>query len=235
VLGQPLVEEAERVGEALSRERLEAPVAAVAGEVRGGLAAAVEDEDGAGVEAGAVVGGGGVGEVVGDEADPSGVEPGQHGGEEERRPLGVDAAQLLPGVAGLLLGADQRRVVGVGDGVELARLEPRLAQAPAGGELGQLPGREGDRRLAVLAPAQPLLFGGGDDLAVEDEGCRAVVEDGVDPEDRGHRLVSGVVRFAAPIRFSQVGRARRAARLACVWPEPVAPRIGTRERRFSGW
>jgi hypothetical protein len=38
----------------------------------------------------------------------------------------------------------------------------------------------------VLAPAEPLFFGGGDDLAVDDDRRCRVVKDGVDAEHDGH-------------------------------------------------
>src|SRR5690606_6348617 len=128
--------------------------------------------------------GGGVGDVVGDEDDLLRVEPGQGRGEELRRPLGVGQAQVVPRVvqAHLVGGPGEAEVEGVGDGVEVLRLEPGVPQAPAHGQLGQLPGGERDGTFAVLAAAEPLLLRGGDDRTVDDERGRRVVEQGVDAE-----------------------------------------------------
>jgi hypothetical protein len=43
-----------------------------------------------------------------------------------------------------------------------------VLQTPPRRELGELPGGERDRTLAVLAPGEPLLLGGSDRLAVDD-------------------------------------------------------------------
>jgi hypothetical protein len=59
-------------------------------------------------------------------------------------------------------------------------------QAERNRRLGQLPGREGDWRLAVLAPREAFFLGGGDDLPVHHERGGGVVKDGVDAEDAGH-------------------------------------------------
>jgi hypothetical protein len=174
------------VRQRLGRERIKAPVVAVAGQVGGPLAAPVEDEDGAAVKAGGVVGGGGVGQVMGDEADVVRVEAGQRGRQEARRPRRKGRPQPVPGVAGHLLADGQRGVVGVGDRVQARRLQPRLRQAPCRRLIGQLPGREGDRQLSVLAPAQPLLLDRRHGLAVEDQGGGRVVENRVDTEDSSH-------------------------------------------------
>jgi hypothetical protein len=87
-------------------------------------------------------------------------------------------------------------VVGVGDRVELRRLDPGLGEAVGHRLLGQLPGRERDRGLAVLASREALLLGGGHRAAVDDDRCGGVVEDGVDSEDL-HREVASP-RSASP-------------------------------------
>src|SRR5690606_35435414 len=66
--------------------------------------------------------------------------------------------------------------------VEVPGFEPALRQAPGGGLLRHLPGGEGHGDLAVLAPAEALLFGGGHDVPVDDQSGRRVVEHAVDPE-----------------------------------------------------
>jgi hypothetical protein len=43
-----------------------------------------------------------------------------------------------------------------------------------------------DRILAVLAAAEALLFRGGHDFAIDDQGRGGIMEDGVDAED-AHR------------------------------------------------
>jgi hypothetical protein len=58
-----------------------------------------------------------------------------------------------------------------------------VLEAPARGELGELPRREGDRILSVLAAVEAFLFGSSDADAVHDEGRRRVVKDRVDAEN----------------------------------------------------
>jgi hypothetical protein len=134
-------------------------------------------------------------DVVGHPAHPLGVQPGQRGLEEQRGAPRVERAQPLPVlrrdvVAG---GRRQLRVVGVRHGVELARLDPRLPQAERHRLLGQLPGRERDRGLAVLAAAEALLFGRRDGVAVHHERRGGVVEHGIDAQ---HLHVPGPLREA---------------------------------------
>src|SRR5581483_10714889 len=70
--------------------------------------------------------------------------------------------------------------------VELVRRDAGALEAPARRLLGELPRRERHRWLAVLPATEPLLFRGGDDLAVDDDRGRGVVEHGVHPEHRRH-------------------------------------------------
>ena len=159
-----LVQEAERVWEGLRGERHERAVAPVGRQVRGALAPAVDHEDGAGIPPRREAARRGVGDVVGDEAHCLGVEPGQRRRQEARRPLRVQRAQPLPAVGRHVVAARrERRVVGIGDGVEVARLRADVGEAPAGRFGRQLPGRERHGRLPVLAPAEALFLGRGSD------------------------------------------------------------------------
>jgi hypothetical protein len=76
----------------------------------------------------------------------------------------------------------ERRVVRVGDGIELRRRDAGVLETPPCGQLGELPRREGDARLAVLAPREPLLLGSRDDDSVDDDRGGRIVEHRVDPE-----------------------------------------------------
>jgi hypothetical protein len=141
------------------------------------------------------MGRGGVGDVMGDEADHAGVEARERRLQERRREPGVERAQALPSVGGDVGLPDrrpsgrgihrgyQRGVVGVGDGVEVLGGEPGGGEAPGRGGLGDLPRRERHGLLAMLAPAEALLFGGGHGYAVNDDGGGGIVEDRVHTED----------------------------------------------------
>ena len=77
------------------------------------------------------------------------------------------------------LGTEVRaRVAADRDVVELARIEPRVAQAP----------RSRQRREAghVLDAVETLFLGRRDELAVDHEGRRRIAVKGVEPQDRGH-------------------------------------------------
>jgi hypothetical protein len=126
-----------------------------------------------------------MGHVMGDEAHGRGIEAGQGGSEELGRTLGVGQPEVVPRVVEPLLPRRPRqaRVEGVGDGIEVFWAQSGLVEAPAGGEVGQLPRRERHRPLAVLAAAEALLLGRRDDLAVDDQRRRRIVEDRVDTED----------------------------------------------------
>jgi hypothetical protein len=143
-------------------------------------------------------------DVVGDEDDPLGVEAGQGLGEELGGAARVLQAQRVPGVVQAHVAGrpGEPRVEGVGDGVQVAGPQARLFQAPAGGQFGQLPRGERQRSLAVLAPAEALLLGGRHRLAVDDESCGRVVEQGVDTEDAHglHPELWGVLRRLAGCR-----------------------------------
>jgi hypothetical protein len=113
VLGDLLVEQAERVRQRLGRQHAERTGGVVpAGQVGHGLAAAVQHEHrGLRVRRGQP-GRGGVRDVVRHVPDLLGVETRQRGGQELRRPLRVHGAQVVPGVgdADLLGRPDQLRV-----------------------------------------------------------------------------------------------------------------------------
>ena len=113
-------------------------------------------------------------------------------------PAGVRDAEVVPRVVQSLVPGRQcqLRVEGVRNRVEVGRLDPGRLEAPARRLLRQLPGRERHGALAVLAPAEPLLLGGGDGPPVDDERRSRVVEQGVDPED-AHACTSGSRRVPA--------------------------------------
>ena len=173
-----------RVGKLLGGQDLEVAVDRAAGQVGGGLAAPVQDEDARAGVGGGQVGRGGVGDVVGDVAHTRRVEAGQGAAQEQRSPLGVQGPQPLPGIGGHVRPGrrGQGRVVGVGDRVQFLGGEAGLGQAPGRRPLGQLPGGERHRQLAVLAAGEPLLLGRGHDLAVDHQRGRRVVEHRVHTE-----------------------------------------------------
>ena len=59
---------------------------------------------------------------------------------------------------------------------------PRLRRGSSGRRLGQLPRRERHGRPCRACDGEPLLLGGGDHLAVDDERGRRIVEHSVDPQ-----------------------------------------------------
>jgi hypothetical protein len=190
VLGHVLVEEPERVRELLRRERLELAVDVATCEVGGSFSAPIEHHHARARKGAGKMRRGGVRQVVRDEADPFGLEAGEHRLKEPRRPPRVESAESLPGVGrdvAVRLGREIG-VVGVRDRVELRRREPGPGQAPGRGAFRKLPGREGGRRLAVLATAEPLLLGGGHDLPVDNQRGRGIVEDRVHSEDAHIRV-----------------------------------------------
>ena len=99
----------------------------VTGQVTGGLAAPVEDQDAAGLVWPRHPAGRGMGHVVADEPDDSRIQAGQRRCEEERRPLSVRDAQVLPRVskAEFRGGPGERRIERIRDGIEIGRLKPR--------------------------------------------------------------------------------------------------------------
>ena len=170
--------------ELLRREHDVPTVVVPPGQVRRALSPPVENEHAGRLVRRRDVRGRGMRDVMRDEADERGVQPGERRHQEERRAPRVEGAEALPSacsdVAVRLRG--EIRVVRVRDGVEVGGIEARGREAPARRLLGELPRREGDWRLPVLPAAEALLLGGGDGDAVDDEsGCR-VVEDGVDPQ-----------------------------------------------------
>src|SRR5207237_2259055 len=99
------------------------------------------------------------------------------------------------------------------DGVKVRRCETRLTEAPGSGQLGLLPGGEGNWPLAVLAAAEPFFLGSTSDLAVHDQRRGWVVEQGVDAENaQGNYLRHGEtgapietrVRWSRPRSMRQV-------------------------------
>ena len=227
VVGDLLVQQTEGVGEPLGGQDLEVAVDRAAGQVGGGLAAAVQHQHARAGVGGGQVGRGGMGHVVGDVADAGRVEAGQGGAQEQRGPLGVQGAQPLPAVVGQV-GGDRRGqggVVGVGDRVQVLGGQSGLGQAPGGRPLGQLPGGEWHRRLAVLAPGEALLLGRGHHLAVDHQGGGRVVEHRVHTKDTHlvilctigwRRRPSGTcLSCASPGEENGLSRARRAKRPSC--------------------
>jgi hypothetical protein len=87
--------------------------------------------------------------------------------------MGGDVAVRLGG---------ERGIVGVSDGVEVARRESAALERPACRLLRQLPGRERYGELAVLSARETLFFGGRDDDSVDDERRGRIVENSVNPE-----------------------------------------------------
>ena len=181
---QLLVEQAERVGQLLDRQRVEPADSVIAAEQRrSAFAAAVGDHHGRGRVRRGEVRRRPVCDVVAHEADRRRVEA--QGLEEAGRPLDEERAQALPRIIGdaVGLGRRERRVIRVGNHINILRSEPGAPEAERDRLLRQLPGRERDRRFAVLAAAEALLLGRGDDPPVDDERGGRVVEDRVDPED----------------------------------------------------
>ena len=90
----------------------------------------------------------------------------------------VARARTVPDRAEKLLADVRPGVARDGEVVEVVRRDSTFLEAPAGGEAR----KPGD----VFDPAEALLFGGRDELAVDDEGggCVAVVR--VQAEYRGH-------------------------------------------------
>jgi hypothetical protein len=187
--GQLLVQQPQRVRQLLDGQDLEPAVLEAAREVRGALAATVQHEHVARVQAGRERGRRRVRDVMRYPAHALGVEARQARAQEERRPARVERAQPLP-VGGGDVTVERRGqvgVVGVRDRVEVGGLDAGLAQAERHCLLGQLPGRERDRRLAVLAAREALLLRGGDGDAVHDQRSRRIVEDRVDTKYIRHR------------------------------------------------
>src|SRR6266542_1956584 len=196
------------MGQPLGVQRLQDAVAVAPGEVAGRLATAVEHQDRTVavslMHRSGERGGGGVGDVVGDEPDHRRVQPGQDSGQERGRSFGVLVAQPVPRVveAQGVGGSPERGIERVRHGVQAVRVEPRRFQAPGRGPLGQLPRRERHGPLAVLAPAEPFLLRGRHHAPVDHQGGRRIVEYRIDPE-HAH---AGVVPRARPAN-------RRAARV----------------------
>ena len=188
VHGQLLVHQSQRMRQLLRGQQLEAFAGPPPGQVRGVLTAAVEDEHGRGGEGRGQAGRGGVGAVMGDEPDTIGLDPGQGAFQEGGRLAGVERAQPLPVVSRHVtpVGPDQARIVGVSDRIEILGRTAGEGQTPRGGLLGQLPGAEWNRELAVLASREAFLFSCGDNLPIDDERRRGVVEDRIDPQDPRH-------------------------------------------------
>lgn len=200
VLGHVLVHEAQGVRQLLRGEHLQLAVAVAAGQVGDVLAPAVAHEHRAVAVRRGQPGRGRVRHVVGDVAHLRRVEPGQCRGQEVGRAHRVLRAQVLPVALGAL--DDQGRVVGVGDRVDVLGGEACLLQAPGRRLLRQLPGREREGPLAVLAAAEPFLLRGGDDAPVGDDRRGGVVKDRVDAE-KSHRAPPTGWRIATERSGSQ--------------------------------
>jgi hypothetical protein len=117
--------------------------------------------------------------------------PGKCRLQKVRRALGVQGAKALP-IVGRDVSARRWRaggIVGVGDGVQVRRVQPGVLEAPQGGVLGKLPGRERNRALAVFAARETLLLGCGDSFTVDDERCGRVVKDGIKAKDADRCLL----------------------------------------------
>ena len=185
--GQLLVEQPERVRQPLRGEHVQRAAREAPGQVGGHLAAPVEHEHAAGIKAGGEGGRGGVGDVVRDPPEVA-LPAAERRAQKQRRPPRVQRPQPLPVAGGDVRAGlrGQRRVIRVGDRVDVRRGQSRVVQAERDRLLRQLPGGEGDRCLAVLAPCEALLLGGGDGLAPHHESGGGVVEDGVDPENDSH-------------------------------------------------
>ena len=224
-----------------------APSRVAAGQVRGALAPAVEHQhaqrraDGAASAAEAAWA-----TWWGTNRTRAGSRPGSAVGEEPRRPLGVQRPQALPRV-GRPMARRRARPAPGRRSRRPRRGPPGVSPASARHQphrlLGQLPGRERHRRLAVLAPAEALLLGRRDDRAVHDERGGRVVEDRVDaehshagdgfPEARsydGRLLGEPVLRQHSdmpPSRF----RVGAAADVRPSPPRAIRPIRGSRDRR----
>ena len=123
-------------------------------------------------------------DVVRHVPDPGRIEPGQCGREEVRRRQRVGLAQVIPRIAQAQIrgGPVQGRFVGVGDGIDVFGSDAAVQQAPGSCLIRRFPRREGHRPLAVLATAEPFLFGGGDGHTVDHQRRSWVVIYRVDPE-----------------------------------------------------
>jgi len=76
----------------------------------------------------------------------------------------------------------QLRLECIRDVVELVEPDAGFAQTVVDRVIGQLPGRERDRALAMLDLRKALLFGGSDDRTVADEARGRIMEGRVDAE-----------------------------------------------------
>ena len=199
VLGQLLVEQAQRVGERLGGEHLERAAARSGrrgGEARSprpsstSTAAAVDRRRRRQVRPSAAWA-----TWWGTNRTRSGPGPGSAVARKRGAALRVERPQALPAVLGDVV--RRRRRQARGRTSRPPRRGPRAPGPPRSrhqriGRLRQLPGRERHRRLAVLAPREALLLGGRHDLAVDDERGGGVVEDGVDAQHlHRRRLRSG--------------------------------------------
>jgi hypothetical protein len=184
VRGQLLVEQSERMRELLRSEHLEVTVSIAAVQVPGPLAAPVDHHHARLLPTGRQARGGGVRDVMGHEADAFGIDA-ERRAQEERRALDEERSQRLPAVGRdvPVHGRRERWIVGICDRVEVSGLESRALEAPGRRLLRQLPGREGNGNLAVLAAAEALLLGRGHDPAADDDGGGRIVKNRVDSQD----------------------------------------------------
>ncbi len=182
---QLLIAQAERVGKRDAPQHLEFAAAHDAGEIRRLFAAPVHDHDRAVAIRAREIGRRRMRDVMRDEANLRPIEARQRGSHESRRSAHEVRAQRFVLVV-VQRGAVRLREIGivrVGDRIEIRRFELREAERPACRLFRQLPRREGHANFAVLAPREALLFGGGDDRAVDDQRDGGIVKDRIDPKD----------------------------------------------------
>lgn len=167
------VEEPERVWELLGRQDGQLAADRRAREMGRGLPGAVEHQDAAIGERGGKAGRRRVSHMVGHESPDRGVQSGQRGLKKRRRRLGVERSQWLPAVTGdLAAGRGQEgRVARVRHRIQIGPVDVGPLQAPPRRLLRQLPRGKWLRTFPVLAPAETILPGGGNDLAIDDDGA----------------------------------------------------------------
>src|SRR5829696_6366924 len=185
MFGRLLVEEAKRMRKLLDREHVETPAVPTSREGRRMFVAAIEHQNARAFMRSGVVRGCCVRHMMRDEADARGIEPGKRRLQEPGRSLRIQRSKPFPAVRHdvAVVEGCERRIVAVGDGIQILGPETRLAEAPPRRLLRQLPRGERHGQLAVLATREALLLGRCNDIAVDDESRRMVVERSIDTED----------------------------------------------------